>query len=283
MDGRYPDEVRGRPPGRPSVTPDGVDRSPGDRAGLGVDGKVALVTGASRGIGEEVAAGLLAAGARGVVITSRRRDNVDAAAARLAEPDRVLAVAARADTVDGAASAVGAAMERFGACDVLVNNAGTNPAYGPLMEVDLGALDRTWAVNLRGPLIYARTAWSAWMERYGGVVCNIASVGGRMPGRGMGAYNISKAGLIYMTRHLAFELAPAVRVVGVAPGVVRTRLSRILWEDEAAAASMHPLARIGEPMDVAAAVVYLCSDQASWITGVTLDVDGGIANATGYV
>ena len=248
-----------------------------------MDGKVAVVTGASRGIGEAIAAGFLAEGARGVVITSRRKENIEAAADRLADPGRVVPVVAKSDTTDGAAAAIDAAVDRFGACDVLVNNAGTNPAYGPLMDVDLGAVNRTWEVNLLGPLVYTRVAWDRWMKDRGGVVCNNASVGGRLPGHGMGAYNISKAGLIYMTRHLALELAPGVRVVGVAPGVVRTRLSRLLWENEDAAASLHPLGRIGEPVDVAGAVAFLCSDRASWITGVTLDVDGGIANASGYV
>ena len=248
-----------------------------------VKGKVALVTGASRGIGEAIATGFLAAGARGVVITSRKRGNIEAAALRLADPDRVVPVVAKSDTEEGAMAAVDAAVERFGGCDVLVNNAGTNPAYGPLTDVDLGALKRTWDVNLLGPLLYTRVAWDRWMKDHGGVVCNNASVGGRLPGRGMGAYNIAKAGLIYMTRHLAYEMAPGVRVVGVAPGVVRTRLSQLLWENEEAASAMHPLGRIGEPVDIASAVVFLCSDQASWITGVTLDVDGGIANASSYV
>ena len=248
-----------------------------------VDGKVALVTGASRGIGEAIAAGFLRPGARGVVITSRKQGTIEGAALRLADRDRVVPVVAKSDTEEGAALAVDVAVERFGACDILVNNAGTNPAYGPLVDVDLGALKRTWEVNLLGPLLYSRAAWDRWMKDHGGVVCNNASVGGRLPGRGMGAYNISKAGLIYMTRHLAYELAPGVRVVGVAPGVVRTRLSQLLWENEEEASSMHPLGRIGEPVDVASAVVFLCSDQAPWITGVTLDVDGGIANATSYV
>ena len=248
-----------------------------------IDGKVALVTGASRGIGEEIASGFLASGARGVVITSRRRENIEASAERLAEPSRVAPVVAKSDTEEGAALAIGVAIERFGACDILVNNAATNPAYGPLMEVDLGALKRTWEVNLLGPLLYTRMAWDLWMRRHGGVVCNNASVGGRLPGKGMGAYNISKAALIYMTRHLAYELAPTVRVVGVAPGVVRTRFSRLLWKDEQAMSTVHPMGRIGEPFDVASAVVFLCSDQASWITGATLDIDGGVANASSYV
>lgn len=251
--------------------------------GARLDGRVAVITGASRGIGEATAAAMLGAGVRGVVITSRKRDNITGAADRLGEPDRVAPLVARSDTEEGAAEAVATAVERFGSCDVLVNNAATNPAYGPLAEVDLGAVKRTWEINLLGPLLYARAVWAAWMSIHGGVICNIASVGGRVPGRGMGAYNISKAGLIYMTRHLAYELAPTVRVVGVAPGVVRTRLSRVLWEDEERGAAIHPLGRIGEPVDVASAVVFLCSDEASWVTGVTLDVDGGIAHSSSYV
>lgn len=251
---------------------------------VSVDGKTAVVTGASRGIGEAVAAGLLAAGARGVVITGRKPENLEEAAERLAEPGRVAAVAARADTEEGAETAVAAALDRFGSCDILVNNAGTNPAYGPLAEVDLGALDRTWQINLRGPLLYVRAAWARWMKEHGGVVCNNASVGGRTPAHGLGAYNVSKAGLIFMTKQLAYEMAPAVRVVGVAPGVIKTRLSELLWKpDEQAASDNHPMRRLGEPQDVAGAVVFLCSNQASWITGVTLDVDGGLTNATGYL
>ncbi|MDE0642853.1 MAG: SDR family oxidoreductase [bacterium] len=249
----------------------------------GLEGRVAVITGASRGIGEAIAAGLLEKKLRGVVITSRRSENVQAAAQRLGEADRVLPVVARSDTEEGAEQAIGAALERFGSCDILVNNAATNPAYGPLTDVDLGTITRTWEINLLGPLIYTRVAWTAWMRDQGGVICNIASVGGRLPGRGMGAYNVSKAGLIYLTRHLAYELAPSVRVVGVAPGVVRTLLSRILWEDESQAGALHPLGRIGEPVEVASAVVFLCSDQADWITGVTLDVDGGIAHSSAYI
>lgn len=249
-----------------------------------VDDRVVLVTGASRGIGEAVAAEFLASGARGVVITSRKADNVAAAAKRLGEGDRVLAIAARSDSVDDAERAVGAAVERFGACDILVNNAGTNAAPGNLVEVDLGAVDKTWEVNQRGPLVYTQAVWRGWMEENGGVICNVASVGGMRPSPILGAYNISKAALIFMTRQLAFELAPSIRVNAVAPAVVKTRLSALLWEaDEAAAAASHPLGRLGEPDDIANAVVFLCSEQASWVTGVVMEVDGGAVHASSTV
>ncbi len=249
-----------------------------------VDDKVALVTGASRGIGEAIAAGLLAGGARGVVITSRKPENLEAAAERLGEPGRVLAVPGRSDDPDDADRAVRSAVEEFGSCDILVNNAGTNAAPGNLVDVDLAAVDKTWAVNQRGPLIMTQAAWRHSMHRRGGVICNTASVGGLRPGPFLGAYNISKAALIFMTKQLAMELAPSVRVNAVAPAVVKTRLSEMLWkEDEAAAASLHPLQMLGEPEDVANAVVFLCSNQARWITGVTLEVDGGAVNASSAV
>ncbi|MDH3426279.1 MAG: SDR family oxidoreductase [Acidimicrobiia bacterium] len=247
-----------------------------------IDDKVALVTGASRGIGEACAAELLASGARGVVITSRKAENIEAAADRLADPDRVLAVVAKADEPEDAASAVGQAIERFGGCDILVNNAGTNPAFGALAEVDLGAVQKTFAVNQMGPLLWSRQAWNQAMNKGGGAIVNIASVAGMEPSFGMGAYNISKAALIHLTRQLALEMAPGVRVNAVAPSVVKTQLASALWEGrEKEAAAVHPLKRLGEPQDIARAVTFLASDAASWITGVTLPVDGGATQATG--
>lgn len=244
-----------------------------------IDGKVAVITGGSRGIGEATAAEMLASGAAGVTITSRKENNISGAAERL-DDDRVLALAARAELEEDAERAITATLERFGRLDILVNNAGTNPAAGNLETVDLGAVAKTWEVNQRGPLLWSRAAWKLAMKEGGGAIVNIASVGGIRVGPLVGAYNISKAAVIHLTHQLALEMAPGVRVNAVAPSVVRTRLSSVLWEGiEEHTAQAHPLGRIGEPADVANAITFLASDAASWITGVVLPVDGGVTGA----
>lgn len=250
---------------------------------VSVEGKVVVVTGGSRGIGLATALEFARSDARGVVITSRKPENIEAAEAQLTgagvEPDRILALAARADSEEAANEAVATTMERFGACDILVNNAGTNPSAGALMDVDLGALDKTWAVNLRAPLLWVRAAYHAYMEKNGGSIVNVSSVAGLRPGPITGAYNVSKAGLAHMTRQLAHELAPRIRVNAVAPGVVKTRLAGLLLQDEDHASRMHPLGRVGEPEDVARLIVFLGSDSASWMTGAVVPVDGGVIGA----
>ena len=243
-----------------------------------VDDKVGLVTGASRGIGLAVARELLDSGARGVVITGRKADTLEPLAAELGE--RCVAVTGNVADPEHVAAAVGAAVDSFGACDLLVNNAGTNPGAGPLTDVDMGAVDKTWEINQRAPLLWAREAWHQSMAEHGGAIVNIGSVGGLRPSPVIGAYNISKAALHHLTHQLAQELAPGVRVNAVAAAVVRTKLSELLWSsDEEGAAAGHPMGRLGEPEDVAAAVTYLLSDRASWITGVVLPVDGGSTGA----
>jgi NAD(P)-dependent dehydrogenase (short-subunit alcohol dehydrogenase family) len=244
-----------------------------------VDGRVALVTGASRGIGEAIVRELLASGAEGVVITGRKAETLEPLAAELGE--RVVPVVGNATDEDHARAAVATAVDTFGSCDLLVNNAGTNPAAGTLMDVDLGAVDKTWEVNLRAPLLWARAAWHASMKERGGAIVSIGSIGGLRPSPAIGAYNISKAGVHHLTRQLAHELAPSVRVNAVAAAIVRTRLSEMLWSwDADAVGRAHPLQRLGEPEDVARAVVFLLSDAASWITGVVLPVDGGVTGAS---
>ena len=245
-----------------------------------LEGRAAVVTGASRGIGEAVARELLASGIEGVVLTGRRAETLEPLVDDLGP--RAFGVVGNVRDPDHAAEAIDIAVSRFGSCDLLVNNAGTNPSAGPLVDVDLAAVDATWDVNQRAPLVWARAAWHGWMQEHGGSIVSIGSVGGLAPGPMIGAYNVSKAALHHLTRQLAHELAPKVRVNAIAAAVVRTRLSEALWvADPEGAAQAHPLRRLGEPEDVARAVVFLLSDEASWITGVVLPVDGGLTGAGG--
>ena len=147
---------------------------------------------------------------------------------------------------------------------------------GPAIDIDLGRYDKTIEVNLRGPLVWTQLAWNKWMKEHGGVVLNIASIGGLTFGGGIGIYDNTKAALIHLTGHLAHELAPKVRVNAIAPGLVKTDFARALWEPaEEIVAKRTPLHRLGVPEDIAAGALYLCSDAASWITGHTLVIDGG--------
>jgi 3-oxoacyl-[acyl-carrier protein] reductase len=245
-----------------------------------LDGKVALVTGGGRGIGEGIVRQFVASGAEGVMITGRKSEELDALAAELG-PTVQTCPGNVSDDAD-AQSMVDATMAAFGRLDILVNNAGTSVSSGWLPEVDMGAVDKTWSVNLRAPLVLSQLAWSAWMKEHGGAILSTGSVGGILPSPVLGAYNISKAALHYLTHQLALEMAPGVRVNAIAAAVVKTRLSRMLWEGgEEHAANLHPLKRLGTVEDVANAATFLCSDAASWLTGVILPVDGGLTGAGG--
>jgi NAD(P)-dependent dehydrogenase (short-subunit alcohol dehydrogenase family) len=245
-------------------------------------GRVAILTGASRGIGLATAAALRARGAD-VVLTSRRTESVAEAAAGLnatapSGAGTAVGIAAHASDPIAARACVEQTLERFGRVDVLVNNAGTNPAHGPVTAQDLGRFAKTFEVNVWAPIAWTALVAEAWMAEHGGAVVNTASIGGLVVEPDLGVYNATKAALIHLTRQLAFELAPRVRVNAVAPGVVRTRLAELLWaEHEDRLRSAFPLGRIGEPTDVAEAIVFLASDAASWITGQTLVIDGGAA------
>jgi NAD(P)-dependent dehydrogenase (short-subunit alcohol dehydrogenase family) len=237
-----------------------------------LDGKVALVTGASRGIGRAIAHQMSAAGAR-VMLTSRKHDQLEAAAAEM--PGETSVFAANAGDVAAANACVAATIERFGRLDVLVNNAATNPYFGPVMGVDEARYDKTFQVNLRGPVFWTKAAWEQAFQHDPGVVVNVASVGGLRAEGGLGVYNLTKAALIHLTRQLAAELG-RTRVVGIAPGLVQTDFAAVLVENfgERLAASL-PTKRLGEPDDIANLAVFLASDKASWITGETYVIDGG--------
>lgn len=243
---------------------------------LRLDGKVAVVTGGSRGIGRAVAARFVEAGAK-VMLTSRREAGLAEAAATMGGADGQVAWFAAHVAEPGSAEAcVAATVERFGSLDILVNNAGTNPYYGPLVDIDRPRADKTVQVNQGAVLVWTQAAWRASMGERGGAILNVSSIGGMSVEPGIGWYNVTKAAVIHLTRQLAYELGPHVRVNALAPGLVRTHLSRALWErhgDEVAARL--PLRRLGEPDDVARAALFLVSDAAAWVTGHVLVVDGG--------
>ena len=238
-----------------------------------LDGCVALITGGSRGIGLAIAQEMAASGAR-VMISSRKADVLEAAVATL-DGDGAW-FAANAGDPDDAAACVAATVERFGTVDILVNNAATNPYMGKTIDIDRPRLDKTISVNWAGPLMWTQLAWQAAMREHGGTVLNIASIGGMSVETSIGAYNATKAALLHLTRTLAAELSPGVRVNAIAPGLVKTDMARALWEpNEAAIAKTLPMHRLGEPADIGRAAVFLCSESASWITGTSLVVDGG--------
>ena len=247
---------------------------------ISLDGKVALVTGASRGIGASIAGRLAEAGAK-VMLSSRKQDALEKAAADMT--GEVDVFAANAGEPDQIEACVAATMDRFGAVDILVNNAATNPYMGPSVDIDLPRYDKTWQVNMRGPLVWTQHAWNAWMKEHGGCVINIASVGGMSVEPIIGIYNTTKAALIHLTKTLAAELAPGVRVNAIAPGLVKTDMARALWEPgEVALAQRTPLGRLGEPDDIGKAALFLASDLSSWMTGHTLVVDGGALIRPGH-
>ena len=247
---------------------------------LRLDGKTALITGASRGIGQAMAATFAEAGAS-VMLSSRKAEALGQAKAAIDEGsgDRAGEVAwhvANAGDPEQAEACVSATVERFGSIDILVNNAATNPYYGPIIEIDTARADKTVRVNQSGYLEWAQAAWRAGMSERGGVVLNLASIGGLTVEGGIGWYNVTKAAVIHLTSQLAGELGPKVRVNALAPGLVKTEFARALWESaEDSIAGRMPLRRLGEAEDIAHAALFLCSDAASWITGHTLVIDGG--------
>lgn len=238
-------------------------------------GKVALVTGASRGIGYGIAEALVARGDK-VVITGRGEEALKEAVEQLGA-DRVLAVAGKAHDEAHQAAAVEAAMDAFGRVDFLINNAGTNPVFGPIAELDLGVARKVYETNVISALGFAQQTWKAWQKENGGAIVNIASVAGVSASPFIGAYGMSKAAMVNLTLQLAHEMAPGVRVNAIAPAVIKTKFAEALYEGrEAEAAAAYPLGRLGVPSDIGGAAAFLTSDQSDWITGQTLVVDGGI-------
>ncbi|KAF0846791.1 SDR family oxidoreductase [Nocardia caishijiensis] len=239
-------------------------------------GKTAIVTGASRGIGLGIAQRLVDEGAK-VVVTARKQDALDAAVDQLGGPEHALGVTGRADDTEHQADTVARAVATFGGADLLVNNTGINPVFGPMIDLDLDAARKIVEVNCLGALSWTQQAHRGWMSEHGGAVVNVASIAGIRSAPGIGFYGASKAMLIHITQELAVELGPDIRVNAVAPAVVKTKFATALYEGrEQQVADAYPMKRLGVPEDIAGAVTFLLSPDAAWVTGQLLVIDGGV-------
>ncbi|WP_405137158.1 SDR family oxidoreductase [Nocardia sp. NBC_01388] len=240
------------------------------------EGKTAIVTGASRGIGLGIAQRLVDEGAK-VVITARKKEALDEAVEILGGSAHALAVAGRADDTAHQAETIERAITTFGSADLLVNNTGINPVFGPMVELDLAAARKIVEVNCLAALSWVQQIYKSWMNEHGGAVVNISSVAGTKPAPGIGFYGSSKAMLIHITQELAVELGPNIRVNAVAPAVVKTKFASALYEGhEDEVAANYPLKRLGVPEDIGGVVAFLLSEDASWMTGQLVVVDGGV-------
>lgn len=247
-----------------------------------LDGKAAIITGASRGIGLAIAHRLVAEGAR-VCITARNLELLWEAAEQFPRGS-VIAVAGKSDDPEHRLKVLDTVFRDLGHLDILVNNAGINPVFGPLMELELGTARKIIEVNLFATLAWVQNAYHHESLGFadGGAVVNLSSVSAQTPSPGIGFYGVSKAAIEHLTRTLAVEMGPKVRVNAIAPAVVKTQFARVLYEGrEQEVVAQYPLGRLGAPEDVAAAVAFLASADSDWITGQVFNLDGGLLAAGG--
>ncbi len=244
-----------------------------------LEGKVALVTGASRGIGQTIAGAYAANGAK-VVLSSRKKEGLEAVAEEIrAQGGEVLPVAAHTGDAAAIANLVSRAIETFGGIDILVNNAGTNPHFGPILTSEESHWQKTLDVNLLGYLRMITACIDSIKSRGGGKIINVASVAGINPMMGMGVYGVSKAGVIMLTKILAAELAQDnIQVNAIAPGLIKTKFSSVLWENpqvNQAILKTIPQQRMAEVSELAGIALYLASPASSFTTGSVFVIDGG--------
>jgi len=242
-------------------------------------GKVAIITGASRGIGLAIAESFAAAGAK-VVLTSRKQDVLYQVAEKIqAKGGEAFPYVAHTGDPEAVRALVAACRERFGGVDILVNNAATNPHFGPLITSEESHWDKILDVNLRGYFRMAKACVESMRERGGGKIINVASVAGMQHQQGMGIYGISKAGVLMLTRTLAVELAADnIQVNALTPGFIQTRFSQVLWEMpeiHKQIIAQVPQKRIGQPEEVTGLALYLASAASNFTTGAVMLVDGG--------
>ena len=245
-----------------------------------LEGKVALVSGGSRGIGEASALAFAEAGAD-VVVSSRKLPDLEKVVDKIKERGvKGLAIASHIGKIEESKNLVDKVMAEFGRIDILFNNPGTNPHWGPVIDAEEWAWDITLNVNLKGIFFLSQIVARVMKDKGGGSIINTSSAGGLRPGANQGIYSITKAALIMLTKVMASEWGQfGIRANAIAPGVIKTRLSEALWKDPAAAegaVSRTAVGRLGEPEDVAALVQFLASDASSFITGETILIDGGV-------
>jgi len=241
---------------------------------LSLNGKAALITGGSKGIGKSIAKTYSEAGAK-VMITSRKADVCEEAAEEIG--NGCIWEAGNVGDPEHMEAAIDRCISDLGGVDILVNNAATNPYAGPMIDADLPRWKKTIDVNMTAPFAWTQMSWQKYQQENGGVILNISSVGGLETNPMLGVYDVTKAALIHMTKQLAAELAPGVRVNAICPGLIKTDFARMLWEGDAGdmVAQQYPLKRLGEVEDIAGAALYLAADTGSWITGQALVLDGG--------
>lgn len=245
-----------------------------------LSGKVAIVTGASRGIGRSVAEHFAQAGAK-VVLCSRKQDTLDEVAAHIRENGgEALPIAAHTGEKDTLVNLVQQTIETYGGVDILVNNAATNPHFGPVLDAEDSLWQKTIEVNLMGTVWLCQQVVPSMRERGGGKIINMASVVGLSPGRFQGIYSVTKAGLISLTQTLAMELGSEnIQVNAIAPGLVKTKFAQVLWQNDELmddVLAQTPTGRIGQPADIASMALWLASEGSSFATGETFVIDGGI-------
>jgi len=245
-----------------------------------LEGRVAIITGASRGIGRAIALRFALAGAR-VVVSSRKLENVQAAADKImAAGGEAHAVQAHVGRTDDITALVAQTLDAFGRIDIAVNNAATNPHFGPLLTADEGQWDKTLETNAKSCFRVCKAVAPYMEAQGGGKIINLASIAGLRPSPGLGLYGLSKAVIIMLTKTLALELGAAnIQVNAIAPGVIKTRFSQLLWQTPQIAdpiLSNLPLGRFGQPEDVAGLALYLASSASDYVTGEAFVVDGGM-------
>ncbi|GHD28444.1 3-oxoacyl-ACP reductase [Nocardiopsis kunsanensis] len=239
-------------------------------------GRIAVITGASRGIGLAIAQRLVEEGAR-VCITARKPEPLEEAVKALGGPEHAIAVPGKADDPEHQDEAIAATLKAFGSLDMFVNNTGINPVFGRMVDLDLDAARKMVDVNALSAISWVQKSYKAWMGEHGGSVVNVSSIAGIKPAPGIGFYGATKAMVKHITEELAVELAPGIRVNGVAPAVVKTRFAEALYEGrEDEVSAQYPMGRLGVPEDVSGAVAHLLSEDSAWVTGQTLVVDGGV-------